>query len=78
MDKPYKFTRIDAGHATVLDRATGEKIGRVEYREQRWNLRRVYVARYWVAFPIDGHKVGGYATRSDAAQALWERSRPAA
>jgi len=57
MKKPYKFARIGAGSATVLDRASGEKVGRVRYREERWNLRRVYVSRLWGGCTREGHKV---------------------
>ena len=78
MKKPYKFARIGAGSATVLDRASGEKVGRVRYREERWNLRRVYVYRLWEAYSPDGHKVTEAATRADAAQALWNLTKAAA
>lgn len=56
----------------------GVKIGAVRKYEKRWNLRRVYVMRGWLAFPPTGPALrareGGeatmYRTRAEAAAAL--------
>lgn len=67
-DKLYERTY----HARLND----EPIGTVRYREQRYNLRRVYVSRWWEAAHLDRTPVQtdrgstSFRTRTEAAQAL--------
>lgn len=64
----------------------GVRIGAVTKYEKRWNLRRVYVTRGWLAFPPTGPALrareGGeatvYHTRAEAADALLSRATPRA
>lgn len=80
--------RVDTPHGTVTfdklyeqvyaARLNDEPIGTVRYREQRYNLRRVYVSRWWEAERLDRTPVQtdrgstSFRTRTDAARALAE------
>ena len=74
MSKPYKFTDVGEGSAKVHNRSTGQLIGHVRYQEKSWNLRRLYISRWWNAIAM-GRKIGEYRTRSEAASALLAHSR---
>lgn len=49
-----------------------DMLGTVRYKETRYNLRRVFVSREWVARFPDGVTSDGYHTRLAAGQALLE------
>ena len=74
MPKPYKLTQVKDGSAVVVDRTTGETLGRVRRRRQTWNLRRTYVYQWWEAH-AGGERVGGdYQSRREAVAALHAHS----
>jgi len=62
--RPYVVITTFPGKAVVLDRKTGESIGRVEH----WESQRCWAA----VCPRPKHRVHEQDTRRAAASALWE------
>lgn len=82
---PFRFRGTPSMGYDVDDRATGALLGDVREKVTRYNLRRVYVTRWWEARTPDRQKiVDGYgnpvqfATRADAAAALLQAARSTA
>lgn len=58
--KKLTYRRTHGSGYEIL--ADGEKIGEVEQREERYNLRRVYVARWWQITGVPGFNDGAVTT----------------
>lgn len=71
--QPYKVVGTGAGEADVVDRASGERVGRVE----RYGDASEPSVFRWLAIDADKREVRGMYghTRADAARAVWEASR---
>lgn len=76
---PFRFRGSPGMGYDVDDRATGALLGDVREKETRYNLRRVYVTRWWEARTPDRQKIVDehgnpvqFATRTSAAEALAE------
>lgn len=79
---PFRFRGAPGTGYDVDDRATGALLGDVREKETRYNLRRLYVTRWWEARTPDRQKIVDehgnpvhFATRASAAEALAERAR---
>lgn len=51
----------------------GGKVGTTRYTETRYNLRRVYVTRSWLAYDAAGRKIDKFPLRRDAVAAILQK-----
>lgn len=67
MTAPYLVRSTGPGAADVVDRASGERVGRVRRSRTRYGLGSVWFS--------DGQPQPRWRTRADAARAVWEAHR---